>query len=199
MSDEERKERHFFKRWSDRKTVERGLKLSDPVKISEQSEVVASAELDDLAGQDVLVPNDLPDIDTLNKDSDFSLFMRKGTPEYLKKLALKKLFHSDPAFSVLDGLNDYDEDYSMIGMVAEAISTRYKPGRGMVDSDEEVVSKEGGEGSSDNIQDDADPKDGHTPEELLGHEVEQEPLEDFVEEGQIPELKEKEIDEDSIT
>jgi hypothetical protein len=88
------------------------------------------------------IPEDLPDVNTLDQNSDYSLFMRKGTPEHLKRLALKKLFHSDPALAVLDGLNDYDEDYSMIGMVAEAISTRYQPGKGMVDPDEEVIAPE---------------------------------------------------------
>jgi hypothetical protein len=199
MSGEEDKERHFLKRWSDRKTVERDLTLSDQVKISEQSETIVPAEFDDLEDQDVLVPDDLPDIDTLDKDSDFSLFMRKGTPEHLKKLALKKLFHSDPAFSVLDGLNDYDEDYSMIGMVAEVVSTRYKPGRGMVDPDEEALSKEQVEGSSDNTQDDSDPKDSHVPEKLSDYEAEQEPLEDFIEEEEIADLEDNEIDEEPIS
>ena len=196
MSDEEDKERNFLKRWSGRKTVERELKSIDQVEISEQSEVAVSAELGEAADKEVSVPDDLPDIDTLNKDSDFSLFMRKGTPEHLKKLALRKLFNSDPAFSVLDGLNDYDEDYSMIGMVAEAVSTRYKPGRGMVDPDEEASAKEQGESSSDNLQGDPVSKDGRATDELLDQETEQEPSENFVEDGEIAELEDKEIDDD---
>lgn len=196
MSDEEDKERNFLKRWSGRKTVERDLKSIDQVEISEQSEVAVSGELGEVADKDVPVPDDLPDIDTLNKDSDFSLFMRKGTPEHLKKLALRKLFNSDPAFSVLDGLNDYDEDYSMIGMVAEAVSTRYKPGRGMVDPDEEALAKEQGESSSDNLQGDPVSKDGRATDELLDQETEKEPSENFIEDGEIAELEDKEIDED---
>ena len=196
MSDEEDKERNFLKRWSGRKTVERDLKSSDQVEISEQSEVAVSGELGEVADKDVPVPDDLPDIDTLNKDSDFSLFMRKGTPEHLKKLALRKLFNSDPAFSVLDGLNDYDEDYSMIGMVAEAVSTRYKPGRGMVDPDEEASAKEQGESSSDNLQGDPVSKDGRATDELSDQETEQEPSENFVEDGEIAEREDKEIDDD---
>ncbi|MEE9194622.1 MAG: DUF3306 domain-containing protein, partial [Alphaproteobacteria bacterium] len=51
---------------------------------------------------------------TLDKDSDYSVFMKEGVPEQLKKLALRKLWRSDPVFAVLDGLNDYDEDFRII-------------------------------------------------------------------------------------
>ena len=138
MSDEEDKDVNFLKRWSGRKTA---LREEQPVKqatVSDYDEVILPDRKDENDLENVAVPEDLPDIDTLNKDSDFSLFMREGTPEHLKKIALRKLFNSDPAFSVLDGLNDYDDDYSMIGMVAEAVSTRYKPGQGIVSPEDEL-------------------------------------------------------------
>ncbi len=66
---------------------------------------------------------DLPDIETLDKDSDYSVFMKEGVPEQLKKLALRKLWRSDPVFAVLDGLNDYDEDFripeAILGEIAK--------------------------------------------------------------------------------
>jgi hypothetical protein len=185
MSDEEDKELNFLKRWSGRKTVERDLKSIDQVKISEQSEVVVSADFPEVEDEGVPVPDDLPDIDTLNKDSDFSLFMRKGTPEHLKKLALRKLFNSDPAFSVLDGLNDYDEDYSMIGMVAEAVSTRYKPGRGMVDPDEEALPKEQVESSN---KDDPVSEDDCATDELSDQETELGLPEALIQDAELQEL-----------
>ena len=51
-------------------------------------------------------------------------------------MALRKLWKSNPAFGFIDGLDDYDEDYSAIGIVAQEIFTNYKPGKGMVDPDE---------------------------------------------------------------
>jgi Protein of unknown function (DUF3306) len=53
-------------------------------------------------------PVDLPDVETLTYESDFSAFMSKGVPETLKKQALRKLWLSNPLFANLDGLNDYD-------------------------------------------------------------------------------------------
>ncbi len=58
-----------------------------------------------------IAAEDLPDIDSLDKDSDYTPFMQVGVPEELKKLALRALWRSDPVLANLDGLNDYDEDF----------------------------------------------------------------------------------------
>ena len=200
MSDEEDKEVNFLKRWSGRKTA---LREEQPIK---QATVSDYAEVTRIDGQDendlenMAVPEDLPDIDTLNKDSDFSLFMREGTPEHLKKIALRKLFNSDPAFSILDGLNDYDEDYSMIGMVTEAVSTRYKPGRGMVDPEDEKSADEEAKNLSDERSSELDnQRDGSSENEqdvLSDLETEQEQAESFVGDGEVSQREDKESDED---
>ncbi len=56
----------------------------------------------------------LPDIDSLDGDSDYTAFLREGVPEDLKHRALRKLWRSDPVLANLDGLNDYDEDFGAI-------------------------------------------------------------------------------------
>ena len=58
-----------------------------------------------------IAAEDLPDIDSLDKDSDYTPFMAEGVPAELKKLALRALWRSDPVLANLDGLNDYDEDF----------------------------------------------------------------------------------------
>lgn len=58
---------------------------------------------------------DLPDVETLTYESDFTAFMRKGVPEELQRLALHKLWRSSPVLANLDGLNDYDLDYNKLG------------------------------------------------------------------------------------
>ena len=200
MSDEEDKDVNFLKRWSGRKTA---LREEQPIKqatVSDYDEVILPDRKDESDLENVAVPEDLPDIDTLNKDSDFSLFMREGTPEHLKKIALRKLFNSDPAFSILDGLNDYDEDYSMIGMVTEAVSTRYKPGRGMVDPEDEKSADEEAKNLSDERSSELDnQKDGSSENEqdvLSDLETEQEQAESFVGDGEVSQREDKESDED---
>jgi len=63
-------------------------------------------------------PPELPPIDSLTPESDFSAFMHKQVDEKLRRAALAKLF-SDPAFNVLDGLDDYADDYTQLEALAE--------------------------------------------------------------------------------
>jgi len=52
----------------------------------------------------------MPPVETLDDNSDYSGFLSPGVSEELRKLALRKLFHS-PLINVRDGLDDYDDDY----------------------------------------------------------------------------------------
>ncbi|TCS63458.1 uncharacterized protein DUF3306 [Varunaivibrio sulfuroxidans] len=68
----------------------------------------------------------LPDIDTLDRDSDYTPFLGEGVPRDLAQKALRKLWRSDPALSNLDGLNDYDDDYSALGIVEQIVETVFE-------------------------------------------------------------------------
>jgi hypothetical protein len=61
----------------------------------------------------------LPDPATLNFDDDFSGFLRQEVEESVKRVALKKLFHS-ATFNVMDGLDVYIDDYSLPDPIDEA-------------------------------------------------------------------------------
>jgi len=63
-------------------------------------------------------PPELPPIDSLTSESDFSAFMHEKVDEKLRRAALTKLF-SDPAFNVVDGLDDYAEDFTQLETLAE--------------------------------------------------------------------------------
>ena len=55
----------------------------------------------------------LPPLEALNPDSDFSPFMDKRVDDRLRRLALKKLF-SDPSLNIVDGLDDFAEDFNLL-------------------------------------------------------------------------------------
>lgn len=63
-----------------------------------------------------------PDLDTLSESSDVSAFLGPKVGEELRRLALRKLFHM-PKFNIRDGLDDYDDDYRAIGVVAAALGS----------------------------------------------------------------------------
>ncbi|MGW8270111.1 MAG: DUF3306 domain-containing protein [Burkholderiales bacterium] len=62
-------------------------------------------------------PPELPPIDSLTPESDFSAFMHEQVDEKLRRAALRKLF-SDPALNVVDGLDDYAEDFNQLETLA---------------------------------------------------------------------------------
>lgn len=79
-----------------------------------------SAEGDaEAAGEEgrLLTEADLPDIESLSYESDFSAFLQKNVPDHLHKMALRKLWASDPVLANVDGLNDYDLDYTIKEMM----------------------------------------------------------------------------------
>lgn len=117
-------------RWSRLKTQARaGQDVSELAEAPADCDVPAAAE--DGSEENDFVLEDLPDIETLDKDSDFTPFLNVKVPDQLRRLALRKLWLSDPVLANLDGLNDYDEDYSALGMIAEKVSSIFQPGKGM--------------------------------------------------------------------
>ncbi len=70
-------------------------------------------------------PTPLPSIESLDEDSDYSMFMSSEVDEGLRKLALRKLFNS-PVFNVVDGLNDYDEDFTTFEALGDIVTSDMK-------------------------------------------------------------------------
>jgi hypothetical protein len=54
---------------------------------------------------------ELPDLEQLDQDSDYSAFLTPGVDAALRKRALRKLF-SSPKFNVFDGLDTYRDDFT---------------------------------------------------------------------------------------
>ena len=80
------------------------------------------------------------DIGTLTYDNDFTIFMKSWVPGPLRQRALRKLWTTNPTLAVLDGLNDYDLDYTDAAMQAGKVVSSYVPGRGYA-ALEEVAEK----------------------------------------------------------
>jgi hypothetical protein len=72
----------------------------------------------------------LPPIEELTADSDYTPFLAKGVPEELTRAALRKLWHSDPIFGQMDGLDTYIQDFNVTDEVITAAQTDYVIGRG---------------------------------------------------------------------
>jgi hypothetical protein len=111
-------EEPFLRRWSKRKL--------DTASATQQSADVATASMpapvqlpSDVRTENrepaqsprELTDEDMPPLDSLDEDSDYSGFFSPKVSEPLRRLALRKLFHFQQ-FNITDGLNDYDGDYT---------------------------------------------------------------------------------------
>jgi hypothetical protein len=115
----------FLARWSQRKTeARRGVELQEP-EDERAPETVSEAEADpvgaatsvavehsaDPPGSPADASAELPPIESLNENSDYSAFLSSDVSADIQRKALRKLFQS-PKFNVRDGLDDYDLDFT---------------------------------------------------------------------------------------
>jgi Protein of unknown function (DUF3306) len=96
-------ERFSLGRWSRRKLE--AAAQPGPAPLSPAAPLVPSP------GTTAATPVELPPIDSLHFDSDFTAFLRPEVDEKVKRAALKQLFR-DPRFNVMDGLDTYVDDYT---------------------------------------------------------------------------------------
>lgn len=81
------------------------------------------------------------DIDAMDYDADFTPFMRAGVPDVLRRRALRKLWSTNPILANLDGMNDYDEDFTDAKLAVAVLKTAFKPIGGYM-TDEEIAAQE---------------------------------------------------------
>ena len=148
-----------LKRWHRRKTAAREEPAIEAQEAPEDLPVATDAEQ---APAEEAPPPDLPDIDTLDADSDFSVFMAEGVPEDIRRLALRKLWRLDPVLANVDGLVDYGEDFTDSAMVVQGMKTAYRLSKGWLDDeDEEQTGPEGETVADESAQ--ADPSEQQEP------------------------------------
>jgi len=117
----------FLNRWSQRKrdssivTVEG--EQQDTADVALEESLPEAVEVEE--AKPILTDADMPDIETLNADSDFSPFFSEGVSKDLRKLALKKLFFSGK-FSARDGLDDYDDDFTNFEPLGDTVTSDMK-------------------------------------------------------------------------
>ena len=129
-------------RWSKRK---RGIAI-EAEQEEEQLSIEEQQEVDDAYQAELLQNKQAAeeiDLDTIDEESDLSVFMKAGVPEALKKKALSILWRSNPVFANVDGLNDYDEDFGSSDLILKTFKSAYQAGRGYLqkepDPEEEIL------------------------------------------------------------
>ncbi|QJF51757.1 DUF3306 domain-containing protein [Roseobacter ponti] len=100
-----------------------------------EAAALQEAQEDRLAGKndaEILEELGLPDPEEMAAGDDFSAFMSRQVPEHLRRLALRKLWRSNPVLACVDGLNDYDDDFRAAALSQGPVKTAYQVGKGML-------------------------------------------------------------------
>lgn len=74
----------------------------------------------------------LPSPDNLVDGAQLREFLKAQLPQRLKTRALRGFWRSNPVLACLDGLNDYDDDYTLASTAGQTVNTLYQVGKGMV-------------------------------------------------------------------
>ncbi len=110
----------FLGRWSRRKALQQ--EEADQLTISEgagqEDELPAVVEEEEAPA---LTDADMPPLETLGEDDNYSDFLSPEVSEKLRKVALRQLFHGT-GFNIRDGLDDYDEDFTIFKPLGDIIT-----------------------------------------------------------------------------
>ena len=112
----------FLERWSRRKTDAMQATEEPAQRVAPEPPAPDDGEA---AVETVLTDEDMPPLDEMGEDSDYSGFLSSGVSEQLRKQALRKLFHS-AKFNICDGLDDYAEDYTKFEPLGDIITADMK-------------------------------------------------------------------------
>lgn len=110
----------LLRRWSRRKLEAAGTDQLAPPPISEATEE-QGVGADIAAEEPVLTDDDMPPIESLTEDSDYSVFLSPKVSEALRQQALQKLFRTT-RFNVCDGLDDYAEDFTQFAGLGDIVT-----------------------------------------------------------------------------
>ena len=144
----------FLSRWSRRKANPRDSE-SEPSPPAPAGDVqpAPSAERDP---EPALTDADMPPLDSLGPDSDYSPFWSPGVSDELRRLALRRLFGS-PQFNIRDGLDDYDDDYTIFEPLRKTVADAFQ------DQARDSLKQAGGDAAQAPPAAPADQPDPHSP------------------------------------
>ncbi|TNF58245.1 MAG: DUF3306 domain-containing protein [Rhodobacteraceae bacterium] len=118
--------------WARRKAAVQAEAEAEARARDSAKEAQARAELEAKDDADILAELDLPDPDLLQLGDDVRGFMSSAVPERLRRRALRRLWRLNPILANLDGLNDYDTDFTDAAFLTGDVPTTYQVGKGLL-------------------------------------------------------------------
>jgi len=125
--DEKNPETGFLQNWSRRKldaqTETREI-LNNDLELTTVSDAMSS-QVTTSEMTEFKTDEDMTPIEQLNEESNYCDFLSPNVSDALRKQALRKLFHM-PHLNIIDGLDDYAEDYTSFAALGDIIPHEMK-------------------------------------------------------------------------
>jgi hypothetical protein len=108
----------FHRRKTEARLAERTPGVAAP---GEEAVAVVASSTTEAAADEEPTDADMPPLESLSADSDFTGFLSPKVSETLRRAALRKLFHGS-SFNVIDELDDYAEDFTTFEALGNIIT-----------------------------------------------------------------------------
>lgn len=150
----------FLSRWSRLKTqarevAENPVAAETPAPQEADAEAIATRKAELQANREAAESVDLT---TLDEKCDFSVFLKDGVPQVLRRQAMAALWRSSPVFANMDGLVDYGEDFAAPSLVQKTLQSAWQVGQGYLKDEPDT-----NPGNADALGADISAENGHSP------------------------------------
>ncbi|MCA0963946.1 DUF3306 domain-containing protein [Salipiger bermudensis] len=117
--------------WSRRKAAVEAEQKAEADARLETQRAEQEAQLAERSDEELLAEAGLPLPEDVTDGEMVQKFLRSQLPRRLKNRALRTLWRSNPVLACLDGLNDYDTDFTFVTPAAD-FKTTYQVGKGLL-------------------------------------------------------------------
>ena len=117
--------------WSRRKAAVEAEQKAEADAQLETQRAEEEAKLAERSDEELLAEAGLPLPEDITDGEMVQKFLKSQLPKRLKNRALRTLWRSNPVLACLDGLNDYDTDFTFVTPAAD-FKTTYQVGKGLL-------------------------------------------------------------------
>ncbi|WP_425099457.1 DUF3306 domain-containing protein [Tropicibacter sp. S64] len=118
--------------WARRKAAVEAEAKADAEAVALREQAAREQALQDRPDEELLAELGLPEPEAVDDPDLIKRFLTEQLPQRLKRRALRRLWTLNPVLANLDGLNDYDDDYTTPAGGFPPVQTVYQVGKGML-------------------------------------------------------------------
>lgn len=118
--------------WARRKAAVEAEAKADAQAVALREQAAREAALEERPDEELLAELGLPEPEAVQDPDLIKKFLTEQLPQRIRRRALRRLWTLNPVLANLDGLNDYDDDFTTPEGGFPPVQTVYQVGKGML-------------------------------------------------------------------